>query len=85
MEIYWGQMTVEERENHYKSLRIAASREMESWDKQMKMEREKSDSNFSFECQEKKKYDEAQSSARRAMGKMSSIGERFWEGPSIHP
>jgi len=65
-------------ETRTRSLSIAAAREMESWDVEMKAERKESEGRFRTQWESKKAYDEAQSAARRNMGDMGSIGKRFW-------
>jgi hypothetical protein len=70
-------MTFEERAAHYKRLSHAAQREMDSWESSARAERREADGRFRSSWQEKKDYDEAQSSARRNIGDMN-IGERFW-------
>ena len=52
------------------SLKTAARREMEKWWPEEKMFRDK--------WENKKAYDDAQSTARRNMGDMGSIGKKFW-------
>jgi len=69
------QMSFEEREAHYKSLRIAVRREMEKWEEgKIRAERKESEGKFRAQWEYKKGYDESQSAARRNMGDMSSIG-----------
>ena len=72
-------MTFEEREGHYKRLRLAARKDMESWEEaKSESERNEADNTFREQWMGKIAYDEAQSSARRNIGDMSSIGKRFW-------
>lgn len=70
--------SISKREEHYDSLRRAAHRMMDSWEAEMKVKREESEAKFTAQWQEKKAYDQAQSSARRGMGDMGSIGKVFW-------